>query len=427
MVQAPAAAAHAAAGGQRAPQPWLGAAAALFAVGWGANQFSSLLLAYRHQSHLSATTADALFGVYAVGLIPALLIGGRLSDRHGRRLVVPVVGLSAVATSILMLGGVTGLGALYAGRFLAGIASGLAFAPGTAWVKELSSPPWGAVGDAQLGARRAAVALTAGFGAGPLVAGLLAQWLPDPTVVPYIAHLMVVAAVCPWVLRTPETVGRHTTAAVGPTVGHRRRPLSPRHGIDRRFWLAAAPMAPWVFAAASVAFAVLPAQVTSHTGHYEVLFAAVVAGLTLLVGVLVQPWARRLDARSEARGVQVGLALVTIGMAVGAGAASTAQPALVLVAAMLLGAGYGTCLVSGLLEVQRASHPEALARVTAVFYALTYVGFAAPVVISSLAPLADTTALLLGATVACTVTLAGVAAGRRLPGAPMRAGRTTSR
>ena len=67
----------------------------------------------------------------------------------------------------------------------AGLASGAAFGPGTTWIKELSED--GA------GARRAAGALSAGFGGGPLVAGAMAQWLPAPAVVPYVAHLVVVA------------------------------------------------------------------------------------------------------------------------------------------------------------------------------------------------------------------------------------------
>ncbi|HEY1620570.1 MAG TPA: hypothetical protein VGG25_23295, partial [Streptosporangiaceae bacterium] len=42
--------------------PWLRVAAGMFAVGWGANQFSSLLIAYRGERGLPATTADGLFG-----------------------------------------------------------------------------------------------------------------------------------------------------------------------------------------------------------------------------------------------------------------------------------------------------------------------------------------------------------------------------
>lgn len=365
---------------------WFGAAAALFAVGWGANQFSSLLLSYRLHAHLSVSTVDALFGVYALGLIPALLVGGPLSDRHGRRLVVPVVGGSALATGVLMLGSTVGLPALYAGRFLAGVVSGLAFAPGTAWVKELSSS---GTGDDQVGARRAAIALSAGFGAGPLVAGMLAQWAPHPAVTPYLADLAIVAAVAVPVLRTPETVA-------GAGAGARRETQAPLAGrADQRFGRAVAPMAPWVFAAASVSFAVLPAQVTRRTGGFEVAFAAVAAGLTLLAGVLVQPSARRLESRRTGSAARAGLLAIAAGMAVGALACSSGQPSLVVVAALTLGAGYGTCLVAGLLAVGRLAPAGGLGRLTAAFYALTYVGFAAPLVLSAAASVASYPVLLL--------------------------------
>jgi MFS family permease len=99
-------------------------AATLFAIGWGANQFVSLLVAYRERSGLSVATVDALVGVYALGLVPALLVTGPVSDRHGRAPVLRVALLvSLVATGVLLLQGLT---ALYAGRFLAGLAAGAA-------------------------------------------------------------------------------------------------------------------------------------------------------------------------------------------------------------------------------------------------------------------------------------------------------------
>ena len=59
---------------------WLPVALTMFAIGWGANQFVSLLVAYREASGLSVATVDALVGAYALGLIPALLVLGPISD-----------------------------------------------------------------------------------------------------------------------------------------------------------------------------------------------------------------------------------------------------------------------------------------------------------------------------------------------------------
>ena len=84
---------------------WRRVAFAMFAVGWGANQFSPLLIVYRHDLRLDAGVLAGLFGVYAATLIPGLLIGGPVSDRIGRRkVVIPFVALSPVATLLFMIG-----------------------------------------------------------------------------------------------------------------------------------------------------------------------------------------------------------------------------------------------------------------------------------------------------------------------------------
>src|ERR1700748_3920504 len=90
---------------RRSLPPWMRIAFAMFAVGWGANQFSPMLIVYRHELRLTAGEVAGLFLVYALTLIPGLLVGGPASDRFGRRPVVwPLVGLSPLATLLLVLG-----------------------------------------------------------------------------------------------------------------------------------------------------------------------------------------------------------------------------------------------------------------------------------------------------------------------------------
>ena len=372
---------------------WVRAAVAMFAVGWGANQFSSLLLAYRAHAGVSAGAADALFGSYAIGLIPALLVGGPLSDRYGRRPLARVaVVLSFVASGVL-IAGVDGRGWLFLGRLLAGLASGLVFAPGTAWVKELSSRS----GGADSGARRAAVALSAGFGLGPLVAGVVSQWAPAPLVSPYLVHLVVIVAAGVLVWRAPETVVRR-----GGSVWGR---ILVRSAATPRFRGVVAPLAPWVFTAAAISLTVGPALVTDHTGSVRVAFAGLLAGITLGTGVLVQPLARRLDAADDVRTMAVGLGACVAACLVEALTAVTGQPLLAVAAGLLFGAGYGFCLVAGLLETQRIAPPDELAALTAVYYSLTYLGFAVPIVLALLHGFASYRTLLLAAAGVAALTL----------------------
>jgi len=85
-------------------RPWQRVVIAMFAVAWGANQFSPMLVVYRDELGLTARTLALLFALYAVGLIPGLLLGGAASDRRGRRpVVLPLVALSPVATLLLIL------------------------------------------------------------------------------------------------------------------------------------------------------------------------------------------------------------------------------------------------------------------------------------------------------------------------------------
>lgn len=376
-------------GGDRA---WLRAGIAVAAVGWGANQFAPLLLMYHRVLGLSATTVEATFGLYALGLIPGLLMGGPVSDRYGRRRVMVPALVGSVLGSVLLIIGGSAPGWLFAGRLVAGVASGAAFSSGAAWVKELSVT--GSARAAHSGARRATVAMTSGFAAGPLVAGLLAQWAPAPTVVPYLPHLVLAMFSIPLVFGTPET-GSHV---------RQRRAWMPNMR-DRRFRAVVVPLAPWVFGSASIALAYLPALVEDRLGGRALVFSAFVTTLTALAGILVQPLARRADHPGKPRLIATAMAIVTAGLLVAALAAALVQPALIVTAALVLGAGYGCCQVCGLLEVQRLAHPDDLAGLTAVYQAISYLGFAVPYLLAAAQRMVDGSVLLLAAAVLAVLTL----------------------
>src|SRR6478609_11249670 len=81
---------------------WRRVALLLFAVGWGANHFVSLLQVYRQRLALDAAAPAMLFAMYALGLAPGLLLAGPLSDRYGRRAVVIPSAFVAFAASALL-------------------------------------------------------------------------------------------------------------------------------------------------------------------------------------------------------------------------------------------------------------------------------------------------------------------------------------
>jgi MFS family permease len=387
---------------------WWRAGLAVAAAGWGAQQFAPLLLLYQARLHLSATTVQGAFGLYVLGLVPGMLLGGPVSDRYGRRRVmVPTMVVSATATVLLIIGG-SGAGWLFAGRLLSGVASGAAFSSGAAWIKELSA--LGSSGGDGHGPRRLTIAMSAGFGLGPLVAGVLAQWAPDPTVLPYLPHLVLVAVAFPLALRAPET-----------RVSHDRRGLLRQLRIpelrDRRFRTIVVPLAPWVFGSATIGMAYLPGLVKSHLAGYGLIFSAVVTLLTAFAGIFVQPLARRVDAAGGPRLLATALGIVVTGVLVAALAAATVQPALVVVAALVLGAGYGCCLVCGLIEVQRLARPHNLAGLTAAYQAVSYAGFVVPLPLAAASRVVPPVVLLLIVAALAAVTLVWTTLRSRVPAA----------
>ncbi|WP_344284287.1 MFS transporter, partial [Actinomadura napierensis] len=205
---------------------------------------------------------------------------------------------------------------------------------------------------------------------------------------PYPPLLLLPPLPLPPPFRARET--RRADAAAG---GGLRDALRVPEARRRRFLTVVVPLAPWVFASAAVALAYLPGQVEDRLGGYALVYSAAVAALASAAGIAVQPLARR--ARTPQRLRTAAMGLVIAGMLVAAGAAAATSPWLAVAAALVLGAGYGSCQVCGLQEVQRLARPDRLAALTSVYQAVSYLGFAVPFPLAAAGRLAPPAVLLL--------------------------------
>lgn len=371
---------------------WFGVSAAMFAIAWGGNEFTPLLVFYKHEYGMSGPTVDVLLFAYVLGMIPALLIGGPLSDRFGRRpLMRPAAFIAAVGSLVLAVAA-DGVALLAIGRILGGIAIGLAMAVGTSWLKELSSPPYASNGVGS-GAKRAAMSLTAGFGIGAGTAGVLAEWGPWPHSFSYVLNAVICLVGAAWVWNVPETKPK---AELDPSA--ETKPRTGKSGArtqlfadlkipsagHARFLLVVVPLAPWVFGAAIGCQAILPTLIAPEVEAAPMAFAALISVVTLSCGFAIQSVGRKIDRPDSARASQVAIVLLVAGMSAAAMASALLTIWSVLLAAVILGAGYGIALVAGLSEVQRSAGPGDLAGLTAVYYALTYLGFAVPAALAYL-------------------------------------------
>ena len=339
---------------------------AVFVAAFGTNVPTPLLLIYRDELGLTPNALTGAFGVYAAGLVPALLLAGPASDRVGRRpVVLPFVVLS-VLTSLLFLGAGQAELLLFVCRFLQGAVSGVVFSVGTAWLAEL-------IGEPARAARLTTAALGGGWALGPLTSGLLAQWAPAPTVLPYLVHVTLTLLSLVLLPAVPETWAQQARRA-GPLIN-----LGVPPGSRWAFGLVVLPVAVGVFTFPSTAVTVLPLLLTPSMPQIAVAITGLVAGVTLLTGVFAQPLGRRLGA---ARAGPTGLAIGAAGLAVSLVAVATGVWALLVPVALLLGAAYGLCLAAGLTMVGLLAPPTARGALTGTFYACAYLGFGVPLLLS---------------------------------------------
>ena len=167
-----------------------------------------LYVIYQAQWHFPTSLITLIFAVYAVGVLAALLGAGRSSDQVGRRPVLAAaIGLSIISAVTFILA--PSVGWLFVGRVLSGFSAGLMTGTATAALTETARPGSG---------RRASLVSTTanmgGLGLGPLLAGLLAQYAPQPTVLPFLIQLGLVAIAGLGLLIVPETVSQRSALSL---------------------------------------------------------------------------------------------------------------------------------------------------------------------------------------------------------------------
>jgi MFS family permease len=204
--------------------------AVLLVIGWVANHFVALMPTLSERQHLSTAALDAIFGIYAVGLLPGLLIGGRASDAFGRQAVALTGSATAVIGTVAMLLSQQP-GVLLIGRLVVGVGVGLAMTSGTAWASDLRGPA---------GAATAGAVLITGFAIGPLAGGLIAVAGDSGVEASFgLAAVLVVIAMALTVL----AARRASPSASADSKQTETVDLSPGRALS---W--AMPLAPWVFA-----------------------------------------------------------------------------------------------------------------------------------------------------------------------------------
>ncbi|WP_421014216.1 MFS transporter [Glutamicibacter creatinolyticus] len=371
----------------------------LVLTGWCANQYVSLIGWYQQHRELSEVAAFLVLASYVVGLLPMLVFAGSWADRLGRKPFTLLALIASIGGSVLLMLGAQAEVWLHAGRVLTGVGMGLAMVAATSWIKEVSPGASGAV--------RAGLCTSLGFAVGPVISGALvgATWNPE---LAYLVHAITAAA---WLVLIAFQPGTPRPEPVQQAVqGTSAQGLK----IFNRLVL---PMAPWVFGLATSGFAVVPA-LTGRGAGASLLFSTITVAVTMGLGALIQPFARRWDRPGTARLLVIGLLTAITTYLVMIPVALTGSTVLGLVASVLAGCANGILLLGGLGQVLALAGPGEVGKLTGRFYSVCYIGFLIPTLLSLWRLFADPLYFILLLGVLCVLSLVCVLSNRTLLAGP---------
>ncbi len=355
---------------RRARAGWSGAlvAGVLISVMFmGSTLLTPLYLLYRRAFGFSEITLTLVYAVYVVGNLGALFIFGRLSDQIGRRRTnLPAMGLAGVATLIFLLANNTSW--LFVARILSGLAIGIASGAATAWIAELLPGD-----DKQRASTLATTANFIGIGAGPLLAGVLAQYAPAPLRTSWFVYLILIALAAWLVASLDETVQR-------PVTRFRDISFQVRLGVPRE--IRKAFVAPAVAAFATFALigyyaALTPSLLSEDLGLTSPAIAGMVVAELFLVAAASVVATRNLTSRSA---MLCGLVLLLPSLGCLLLAQSFASLALLMIGTTIGGAASALGYRGTLQVVNGIAPSDRRAEVISSYMIACYLGNSVPVI-----------------------------------------------
>jgi MFS family permease len=352
---------------KRVANPAAAGAVVVAALFMGSTLLTPLYELYRARFGLSPLVLVLLYAVYVVGNLLALLFFGRLSDQLGRRPVV-LAGLGLATASALLFALGSRLPWLFVARAVNGLAVGVGAGAATAWITEASRP------DRREQAASLMTAFNfAGLTVGPVLAGLLVQYAPDPLQLPFAVYAVLLAAVAALVLRARETL--RSAPAGGALPWWRPRLRVPR-GLRLAF---AAPAAAGFVAMSVVGFYAALGPTLIHEAldvHNRALAAAVVAALFAVAAAVIV--ATRAAAAMHC--LRAGLALTPLGLGLMAAAQAGSSVALMLAGTVACGAAAALAYRGSVARVGELAPGPQRAEVVSAYFVCCFLGNALPVI-----------------------------------------------
>lgn len=311
---------------------------------------------YAEEWRLTHATITAIFAVYPIVVVAALVGFGDVSDHIGRRATM-LLGLGASLIGVLLFAAAPSVIWLFVGRAFMGLGVGLTAGPSTAAMVEFSD-----AGQSKLASSMTTAAQAVGFALALLLGGALIEYAPFPTRLSFWTLFAVLAVlfVATWFLP------RHTIGEAG----RPWRPKAPSIPRELRKTFAVASIAVTTAYTHGVLILSLGAQVAhelvgSNNAFINGAALSLFAILSGAVGIMAKPLHYRFA-------MTVGAVASAAGMALLAMAVAQHELWIFLTATATAGAGYSLLFLGGLGVINNAAPVHHRGGVLSALYLFAY-------------------------------------------------------
>jgi MFS family permease len=327
---------------------------------------SPLYRVYQERFGFSAGVLTTVFGIYAIALLGALLVAGRLSDHVGRRPVIAVGLLLQVGASVLFLAA-DSVGWLLAARVVQGLSVGALTGTLGAVLLDLQRR------DRPLASMLNSASPTVGLSLGAVGAGVLVEYAAEPTRWVFaplaVAFLLATAVVAALPETSPRTPG--ALASLRPQV------RVPRD--HRSAFLVALPCLVAMWALGGLYLSLGPSLAVDVFGVDDHLVGSLLILAMQGTGAVasISMWRVR-----PHRSMLSGALLFAAGVSVAIAALVTGSLALFFVASVVSGFGFGSAFLGAMGTITAGVAPGDRAGLLSSVYVVGYLAFSVPAIVA---------------------------------------------
>jgi MFS family permease len=331
----------------------------------GATFISSIFPLYGKEFHMSSLEITLLFAVYAIILVPTLLIVGAKGSDWGLKRVLRISIWISIASSLLFIGS-THVWMLFAARILEGIAYGAFTGTASAFLLKQVVP-----NKIPSTLKLSGAIVNIGFGLGPAISGLIVQYLHvQPLRLPY--WILIALLVISWVIlellpsyENPQTKVKTKT----------KISLGIPNNISSQFWSFIGLPAFMIFMLGGIVLSLIPIFVKTVLHSSDLSLPGLMVFMLLGVAGLMQyfPYVQNPVTR-----MRIGILCLAAGPWIIVASGETSNLVLLWAGMLIQGIGAGWVFQSALRFAGQLPKPEERPRVISAFYMCAYAGFIIP-------------------------------------------------